>query len=238
MENGAIRELSDDLKLQLGEAFKKGKKDEIIEILLNKVDLFPIKDSYIAFLRNSPSSLKSNPATVKRIGSRLLKMGLDEVLKASAQPKETNRQIGPLFNRWVHSLGYSVLNEAGFLASKKGIVILEGSDKSLKDFSNKFLKTRLSKGLDIVLKVDNRFIIGEAKFLTDFGGHQNAQFNDAMNLIRHKGGIATRIAILDGVVWLQRKNKLHTAVKAGNGIALSATLLKDFIECFNKPRRK
>lgn len=30
---------------------------------------------------------------------------------------------------------------------------------------------------------NGKYVIGEAKFLTDFGGHQNAQFNDAISMI-------------------------------------------------------
>jgi len=31
--------------------------------------------------------------------------------------------------------------------------------------------------LDLVARVRGRYVIGEAKFLTDYGGHQTAQFN-------------------------------------------------------------
>ncbi|MDR1126974.1 MAG: hypothetical protein LBL06_02475 [Treponema sp.] len=32
-------------------------------------------------------------------------------------------------------------------------------------------------------RFNKKYVIGEAKFLTDFGGHQNAQFADAISTI-------------------------------------------------------
>ena len=57
------------------------------------------------------------------------------------------------------------------------------------------------KGLDFIARFNNKYIIGEAKFLTDFGGHQNAQFSDAIEIIKSNTE-AINIAILDGVlIW-------------------------------------
>jgi len=111
----------------------------------------------------------------------------------------------------------------------KRIAFLDGSDKYLMKFSNRVLGTKLKKGLDFLLRVNDSFVIGEAKFLTDFGGHQNAQFNDAMTLLHHRSGKAVKVAVLDGVVWIKGKNKMHSAVKKEKGTVLSTLLLNDFI---------
>jgi len=68
----------------------------------------------------------------------------------------------------------------------KGIAFLQGSDAQLKDFANTVLDCDLDKGPDFLTKVGKRYMIGEAKFLTDYGGHQNAQFEDALRLLRSK----------------------------------------------------
>jgi hypothetical protein len=228
MEAGQIRELQATVLKDIRKSFDMGDKLSLIKILLKNLDLFPIKDSYIAFLRKNPSALDINPKTVDRIGRRLLRMGYEEVIKASTQPKETNRQIGPLFHKWLPTLGYPVLPEEKFI-SYKGTAFLEGSDKYLKDFSNRVFKTRLTKGLDLLLRVNGKFIIGESKFLTDFGGHQNAQFNDAINLLRSKSGNAIKLAILDGILWIKGNNKMHSLAKKEKGVILSSLLLDDFI---------
>jgi hypothetical protein len=81
-----------------------------------------------------------------------------------------------------------------------------------------------------VVKVFDRYIVGEAKFLTAFGGHQNAQFNDPYGLLRSRQKNLIQIGILDGVIWLPTKNAIHISIRKQKGIALSALLLKDFIE--------
>ncbi len=48
------------------------------------------------------------------------------------------------------------------------------------EFAENKLGYHHNKGLDFVGRFNGQYVIGEAKFLTDFGGHQNAQFNDAI----------------------------------------------------------
>ena len=87
------------------------------------------------------------------------------------------------------------------------------------------------KGLDFVARFNGKYVIGEAKFLTDFGGHQNAQFDDAISTIETQNVNATKIAILDGVVYIEGSNKMHTQLleKAEEYNILSALLLREFL---------
>lgn len=77
-------------------AFNKKDDDELIRLLL-RLDLFPIKDSYVAYLKRDPSSIDRNPKTISRLCGRLREMGIDKIYEKCSEPKETNRQIGPLF---------------------------------------------------------------------------------------------------------------------------------------------
>lgn len=54
-------------------------------------------------------------------------------------------------------------------------------------------------------------VIGEAKFLTDFGGHQNAQFNDAISTIMTDID-AIKIAILDGVLLSSKYREMYEEI--------------------------
>ncbi len=45
------------------------------------------------------------------------------------------------------------------------------------DFAKEHLNYNHNKGLDFVARFNGKHVIGEAKFLTDFDGHQNAQIN-------------------------------------------------------------
>ena len=59
----------------------------------------------------------------------------------------------------------------------------------------------------MVARFNGKYIIAEAKFLTDFGGHQNAQFADAISTLK-AGCSAITIGILDGVLYIKGKNKM------------------------------
>jgi len=134
--------------------------------------IFPIKDSYVAYLKRDPSALARNPKTLKRLYGRLKEMGLNEIFKQCTKPKETNRQIGPLFKRWLAqgTLGFDLLNLDQF-SNTSDDSILMGSDRELKYFAHNELRYSGEKGVDFIARVSNKYIAGEAKFLTDFGGH-------------------------------------------------------------------
>ncbi len=74
-------------------------------------------------------------------------------------------------------------------------------------------------------------MVGGAKFLTDFGGHQNAQFNDAISTIQAKGVKAVKIAILDGVLFIEEKNKMYKLITEvyKNYNIMSALVLREFL---------
>lgn len=155
--------------------------------------------------------------------------GFDEMIKGIEEPKEFNRQIGTLFGKWLNKIGYPILSPEEF-EDYKGTALLKGSDKELKDYANEKLGCRLKKEPDLLSRVGKTYVVGEAKFLTDTGGHQNAQFADAMALLKNQTGKATRVAILDGVVWIEGGSKMYREVKRLAKSALTALLLKEFLE--------
>jgi hypothetical protein len=109
--------------------------------------------------------------------------------------------------------------------------VLDASDAEMKNFALTALKYTNDKGLDLVVRKNRKYVIGEAKFLTDFGGHQNSQFNDAMTTLRTKGVTAQIVAILDGVVYIKGRNKMYLGLKNSNDTEkiMSALVLKEFI---------
>lgn len=66
--------------------------------------------------------------------------------------------------------------------------------------------------MDLVARFNGKYVIGEAKSLTDFGGHQNAQFNDAIATIKTPELKAVPIAILDGVLFIPGRNKMYRKI--------------------------
>jgi hypothetical protein len=204
-----IRELNGDLWKDVEKAFEKKDNTALLKSLV-KLDLFPIKDSYIAYLRRDKTALERNPATAARLAGRLYEMGLDTIYARCSEPKETNRQIGPLFKRWLNkkALGIQPVKLEEFLATKENAV-LDASDAEMMKFAREHLNYQHNKGLDFVGRFNGKYVIGEAKFLTDFGGHQNAQFNDAIATINTKDVKAIKIAILDGDLCSSDYSKMY-----------------------------
>lgn len=226
-----IRDIDKSVWVDVEESFQERDNISLITHLLY-LDLFPIKDSYVAYLKRDPSAISRNPNTVNRICGRIYEMGLDKVFERCSEPKETNRQIGPLFKRWLRSnaLGIAPVNIREF-ASTKSNAILDASDAEMQSWCRDNLNYTRDKGLDFVARFNGKYVIGEAKFLTDFGGHQNAQFADAISTIKTPNVNAVKIAILDGVLYIRGGNKMYrdvTDTYADCNI-ISALLLRDYL---------
>jgi len=226
-----IREIDKQKWKAIEKAFSDKNKIELLKLLLS-LDLFPIKDSYVAYLKRDSTAISRNPATVDRLYGRLSELGLDKIWERCSEPKETNRQIGPLFRRWINKcvLGVPNLKLKEFLATKNNAV-LDATEKEMTDFAKKRLKYNRNKGLDFVARFNGKYVIGEAKFLTDFGGHQNAQFSDAISTIKTEGVKAVKIAILDGVLYIKGNNKMYKDITTtySNYNIISALVLREFL---------
>ena len=250
LDNG-VRELDATTKNNLKIAFEK-KDDTLLLKTLLPLNKFPIKDSYKPYFTRCKSNevdliIKSNPITVSRIANRIYNIGFDKMILGIEEPIETNRQMGQMFPNWIRSKYTCYTSQEAFFNSKDEISVLAGNDASLVEFVKKYLNVSLpkgtggdEKGLDAVVKLNTSptptFVIGEAKFLSDEGGHQNAQLKDALHLLTSKefknnGSFnVIRIAILDGVCWLSSERKMQRDIRGlnDNQIAISALLLDDF----------
>ncbi len=223
-----IRDIDENLWQQVEQSFQAKNNVELLNVLL-KMDLFPIKDSYTAYLKRDSSSISRNPNTVDRLCGRLYEMGLDKIFERCSEPKETNRQISPLFKRWLDTkaLGIMPVKLEEFISSTDD-AILDASDAKMMEFARKNLEYKHNKGLDFVARFNGKYVIGEAKFLTDFGGHQNAQFNDAMTTVKSKVDAVT-VAILDGVPYIESSNKMCKSIRGQNKHnIMSALVLREF----------
>ena len=226
-----VRDIDKNIWVDVEKAFKRKDNDALLRKLL-ALDLFPIKDSYIAYLRRDESAIDRNPRTINRICGRLYEIGLDKIYEKCSEPKETNRQIGPMFREWLRrkSLGIMPVELKEFTANEKDAV-LDASDAAMMEFAKNKLGYKHNKGLDFLARFNGKYIIGEAKFLTDFGGHQNAQFSDAISTVEAKRVRAIKIAILDGVLYIKGNNKMYKSItqtyKKYN--IMSALVLRDFL---------
>ena len=117
-----------------------------------------------------------------------------------------------------------------FISTSKD-AILDGTDSEMMDFAKKELNYNRNKGLDFVARFNGKYVIGEAKFLTDFGGHQNTQFEDAISTIEDTNINAIRLAILDGVLYIRSNNKMYKYISSPykDYNIMSALVLREFL---------
>lgn len=218
-------------------AFEIQDNNRLVSQLLS-LELFPIKDSYVSYLRRNPAAIARNPETINRLAGYLYEMGLDTIYEKCTEPKETNRQIGPLFKRWLSmkTLGAPVFTTVQDFLSHEGNAVLNASDAEMERFAREYLGYNHEKGLDFVARFNDTYIIGEAKFLTDFGGHQDAQFADAISTITSEllpnklSANVIKIAICDGVLYIPGRNKMHRHLMGHDDqIILSSLLLREFL---------
>lgn len=231
------RELSKENEKDIREAFDN-KDDEKLIVSLLKLKLFPIKDSFVAYLKKDKEAISRNPQTVNRIAEILYQMGIDEIIQKCTAPKETNRQIGPMFKKWIDkgTLGAPVIKNSEEFLNYDGNCIFNSSDIEMEKFAAKYLGFTREKGIDFIAKFNNKYVIAEAKFLTDFGGHQNAQFNDAVSTMQNSfegkkvANEIIPIAIMDGVLYIQGKKKMYRYLQNHpDQIILSALVLREFL---------
>ena len=231
------REISKNCEEKVREAFDKNNNVMLVRELL-ELDLFPIKDSYVAYLKKDKSAIDRNPQTINRIAGTLFQMGIEEIINKCTEPKETNRQIGPMFKRWLDTgaIGVPIIKEAEKFLNYNENCIFNVSDAEMKKFAKKYLGFKREKGIDFIAKFNNKYVIAEAKFITDMGGHQNAQFDDAIRTMQtsFEDKIVTNevipIAIMDGVLYIKGNHKLYRYLENHpEQIIISALLLREFL---------
>lgn len=231
------RELPTAKKNRIKNAMERRDNLELVKSLLD-LELFPLKDSYVAFLKRDRTSIERNPLTIDRLAGNLIHMGYEEVIERCTEPKETNRQIGPMFKQWLSlgSLGAPVINNTTDFLNHTGNAILNVSDNEMMNFAKEYLGFQRNKGLDFIAKFNNKYVIAEAKFLTDFGGHQNAQFADAISTMdspivnKQVPNDVVSIAIMDGVLYISGNNKMFNYLRNNpEKIIISALLIREFL---------
>lgn len=238
------REMSDEIKNEIASAVADHNDEKLLRILIsetnNKKIVFPIKDSYVAYLKHDSSAIDRNPNTVARITSILYEMGYDDIINKATAPKETNRQIGPLFGDWVRrgALGGNMTDDEGAFLGSTGNIIYGGSDDHKAAFAKKHLGYTRHKGLDFLAKFNGKYVLGEAKFLSDFGGSQNSDFEDAEATLRAEllptDKQVEKIAIIDGVIYIDKckGQKMASRMRTeftDDEVIISATLLRDYL---------
>jgi hypothetical protein len=225
------RDIDENLWQHIEDSFNARNDISLLTHLLH-LDLFPIKDSYVEYLKKAPNALQRNPHTINRLCGRFYDMGLDEIFEKCSRPKYTNRQAGTLFKLWLANGGLDIkpigINE--FQKNEENAV-LDVSDAETKNWCAKHLHYTRDKSPDFVARFNKKYVIGEAKFITDFGAQQYAQFCTAIYTITQSRVKAITIAILDGVLYIKTNTKMYRDITTtySDYNIFSALVLREFL---------
>lgn len=163
-------------------------------------------------------------------------MGVEGVLDKLEAPKEFNRQMGPLFEKWLKKKYKFIKDPGKFEKEDSKPVFLETSGETLRNYANQ-KGCGLDKRPDFVARSGGKLIIGEAKFLGTEGGNQNRAFEDALNLASKSFKNAVTVAVLDGIVWIPDSGQMSRCLENFSGYAFTALLLDDFFQYFEKSKK-
>lgn len=242
------RSLKEKQKKTIREEFQK--EHILIDFLLN-LKKFPIDHPYLGLLRKKKkastdalSYLLENPKVTKSIYKQIHKefSNASQLVDGCERTASPSRQLGQSFHKFIndnHKLfGFKMCKSVDDFKASDVDSILYLNDKKLQEFANTELGLSLGKGIDLVVKIKSKYVIGEAKFFSNHGGSQNNQFTSMLDVVDYKTKHSTCpeciefIGIADGAIYEKNKTKIykHMVNSEYKGIILSALLLKEYFE--------
>ena len=226
--------LDPQLKRRIISAHQGRRTDDLINILQGETK-FPYDEPLAYLIKEVKNCSISNPKQMHRIANTLYAMTAEELVVHLESAPKLNTQMGPMFTTWLRN-NFELLNIKDFQKSTNGIFILSSSEEEGKNFINGILNQNLIKRPDLVAKVNQTYVIGEAKWIGRSGGNQNNQVRDVLDFCRDQRGEVIRIGIIDGFPWAVHKNnhsiindKVNVLVQEFPYDIVSALLLKEYL---------
>jgi hypothetical protein len=186
-------------------------------------------------LKNIDGFIENNPEQVHRIAQTLYNMTDEEVVvRIESQPK-LNQQTGPMFTNWIRRK-FEVKSLEDFKKSSSGIIILGESEETGKAYLKNNLNQNVAKRPDLIAKVDDKIIIGEAKWIGQSGGNQRKSVVEVLDFCGAQRGSVYRIGIVDGYPWVTKKSdritndRICVETQESTYNVMSALLLQDYFE--------
>jgi len=248
------RPLPNNVKNQIVRLYQSEKYEDLVTLLISLKDYpFPIEHPYAALLRhlgdsNRKKVISCNPQIIRILAEATASLGLDNIIRGVERPKDINRMLGAKFKEWINRKfrkePFNVVNNPNQLLECRSneICIYAGSDESIADF----IKNRLGlkepeQGFfnrDVIAKVKDIYIVGEARFLSTPGGSQNRDLGNTLNFVEKmeemlrvmKGVKIKGIALIDGIVWYYKKYTDRVIkVAVGDKVVMSALFLEEYL---------
>lgn len=247
------RSLPENIKLKIRTLYESRKFDELLLLLIDLKDEkypFPIEHPYASLLRYLSKGqrrriMELNPMIAKELANLVASIGLDNIIRGVERPKDINRTLGTAFKNWLRrkfvSSPFRVVNQCKELPQSQcegSICIYTGPDEEIGEFVKHYLKLEEPRegfyNRDLIVRIGNTYIIGEARFLSTPGGSQERDLNETLEFIKIVKSEAKSdvkaIALLDGIVWFYDSyvEKIKR-VAVGDNVVMSALLLEEYL---------
>jgi hypothetical protein len=255
------RHLPDDVKENIRRLYGEGEYHQLINLLLGLRDFpFPVEHPYASLLRSLGEGerdevMRRNPKLVKSLSEMLRSMGSDSIIGGMERPKDINRGLGSAFKSWIkrefNTEPFRLVERGADLLGCGGdhICIYVGSDVTIAKFARQQLHLEEPEeefyNRDIIARVGNTYIIGEARFLSTPGGSQNRDVRNTLGFVermeeigrsaRGRGVEVRGIALMDGIIWLHNSYmNLIRSSATGDRVVMSALFLKEYLSDLHK----
>jgi len=253
------RPLPEDIRKKIKELYEARRYEDLVKTLLDLRHPFPVEHPYAALLRHLDRSqrmsvIEHNPQIIKVLANILASLDLNSIIRGVERPKDINRALGAAFRNWARNkfarAPFKIVDESYQLlrcSRDKEICIFIGSDVEIGSFVRKRLRLKEPRerffNRDILVNVQNTFILGEARFLSTPGGSQSRDLDNVLSFVEtmkeisasaRNGGIEVKgIALLDGIVWFYRDYVKTIKRRAiGDVVVMSALFLEEYLLSF------
>lgn len=254
------RPLPEDIRKEIQELYEARRYEDLVIRLLDLRHPFPVEHPYAALLRHLDRSqrmsvIKNNPQIIKVLAKILASLGPDNIIRGVERPKDINRALGAAFRNWARNkfarAPFRIVDESYQLlrcSRDKEICIFIGSDVEIGSFVRERLRLKEPRkrffNRDILVNVQNTFILGEARFLSTPGGSQSRDLDNVLSFVetmkkisasaRNRGIKVKGIALLDGIVWFYG-DYVETIKRRAIGddvVVMSALFLEEYLLSF------
>ncbi|MGC8849146.1 MAG: hypothetical protein ACP5QI_01570, partial [Candidatus Bathyarchaeia archaeon] len=200
------RPLEDDVKNRMRKLHERGDWKELLKTIFEyavktgKRHPFPIEHPYASILRQRPVLMEKNPEVTQTLGFILLEMSIDDIFRGVERPIDINRVMGPAFHNWLRSYfprrGIPVLPRHEF-ESYEGRAFLDAKNTGIMKYLNEKYGYVLDRGRDLLLRTKDKFVVGEARFLSTYGGSQTRDLKETIEFVKKMKGRIVAVGILD-----------------------------------------
>jgi len=230
------RPLDNQAKEQIKTLHEEEKAKELVFFLLGLIKQkhpFPIEHPYASILRQKPQLISKNPRVFEELGRIILSIPVEEIIKGCERSIDINRVMGQAFYNWLIQFfpgrGIPILPESQF-DDYNGKALLKGRNAKILDYVNRKIGIKSDRGRDFLYKIGDKFVIGEARFLSTSGGSQTRDLKETTEFIKKLRGRITAVGVIDGIVWFNRSyvNLLRTL--ESDKPALTVLLLEEYLK--------